>query len=126
MSNTRDTAAIRFIARELCRAWDRVAPIAQRRVVLNERTGLGLVFCCQAWGQYALLLEAAKRWPKDRVIGASLERARQTARDAAADFHLLEPGRRRLAVLSRTGEDAELLRLFGKPQAPSPMSQVAR
>jgi hypothetical protein len=106
-----EAAAIRFVTRETRRAWDQVAPVARRRVVLNERTALGLVFCCQAWAQYRLLLGAHKRWPTDSTIQTALEGARVTAR-GAADFHLLRPGRQQLAVLSPGGEDAELLRIF--------------
>ena len=76
-----------------------------------------LFFLCQAWSQYALLLRARTRWPRDQAIAAALEGARAQTRAAAADFHLIRPSRIRLGPLTASGEDLELLRIFGRPAA---------
>jgi len=99
--------AMRVALAEARRAHDRLAP----QLRLDERTALGLVFVCQQWAQYWLLLGARGRWPNDGAIVAALEEARHAVRCGAADFGLLRPGRG-LAIVGPSGADLELERLF--------------
>jgi hypothetical protein len=117
MPRPRDQYAIDLVTREARRAWGQVAPGLRRGGLLTLRTALGLAFLCQQVAQYRLLLEARRRWPKDREIPPALEQARLRAREIAADFALLRPGRHQITALGRSGEDTELLRIFGGPPA---------
>jgi phage terminase small subunit len=117
MARSSESEAIRVVTREARRAWEQVAPGLRRRGILTARTALGLALLCQQFAQYRLLLEARARWPKDREIHVALEQARVRTRESAADFALLRPGRQQLTALTTTGEDRELLRIFGRPAA---------
>ena len=109
--------AIRFVTREARRAWDQVAPGLRRRGLLTARNALGLTFLCQQVAQYRLLLEARRQWPKDRDIPVALEQARRRTRESAADFSLIPMARVRVGALTPSGEDVELLKIFGRPAA---------
>jgi hypothetical protein len=117
MTRSSDSVAIRFVTRATQRAWARVAPGLRRRGVLTARTALGLAFLCQQVAQYQLLLDARRRWPKDREIPVALEQARLATRATAAEFSLIPMARVRVGALTRSGEDVELLKIFGRPAA---------
>jgi phage terminase small subunit len=117
MRKPSDRDAIRFVIRATQRAWERVAPGLRRRGILNPRNALGLAFCCMQVAQYQLLLTARRQWPKDRDISVALEAARLRTRESAADFSLIPMARIRLGPLTPSGEDVELLKIFGRPAA---------
>jgi phage terminase small subunit len=117
MARGTDDQAIEFVTREARRAWDQVAPGLRRLGILSDRSALGLAFLCQQLAQYELLLEAQRQWPKDRTIAVTLEKARVGTRESAAEFSLIPMARVRLGALTPSGEDMELLKIFGRPAA---------
>ena len=117
MTRRPDQAAIELVMRAAHQAWDQVAPGLRRRRILTDRTALGLTCLCMQVGQYFLLLDAARRWPRDRAIAVALEEARTAARELAAEFSLIRLDRVRVGALAPSGADRDLVRIFRRSAA---------